>query len=178
MAAVRGPSQVDGSVAQPGRLEQPQQALLHLGRQLRRLHPHPGITVKEQPEIERVGQLLGVDSGREEPLADHRDAEVHLGGDELLEDDRATATRSSSSYSASPSIRVSRQLSWVAEKALQMTLPRPMRSMKARACPGSLVTMVRGTSSPAARAAGSCQVFIIDSSTERGGLTQVIGRAS
>ena len=31
---------------------------------------------------------------------------------------------------------------------------------------------------PAARAAGSCQVFIIDVSIARGGLTQVIGTAS
>ena len=61
---------------------------------------------------------------------------------------------------------------------MQITRPSPNRSMNARASSGSLVTSVSGTSSPAARAAGSCQVFIIEVSIARGGLTQVMGSAS
>ncbi len=90
----------------------------------------------------------------------------------------ATETWSSRAYSAWPIIRVSRQFSIVAEKALQITRPRPTRSMNARASSGSLVTRVCGTTRPTERAAGSCQVFIIEVRIARGGLTQVIGSAS
>jgi hypothetical protein len=119
-----------------------------------------------------------VDSGREEPLADHRDAEGHLGGDELLEDDRGHRDPVEQLVLGLAEHPRFAPVVLGGREGLADDVAETDAVDEGAGLPGVARDHGPGDLESGGRAAGSCQVFIIDSLTERGGLTQVIGRAS